>query len=471
MVRTLHSKNRIPGTRLTVISGLDVMRRDSDLERLIKNTGGTAVIVELQGDQDDDRFASDKTRTARIMADLVEEYSKDTLFFLFESTEKEGFAGETISRLEKELDMVCLKEGRGDEGEAREYMKRVIMESRYAELMDDRSYSYLKKKKSFHASDVRDAVDEWSRMCLREKAYSAYSKCGRTRSKAKSKEKKSAYAELQKMIGLEDVKVLVDDILAYYKLNNARIKYVGEDKGSLSRHMIFTGNPGCAKTTVARLLADILLEEGIVTTGKYVECGRADLVGRYVGWTAKTVQAKFSQAKGGVLFIDEAYSLVDSSRSFGDEAINTIVQEMENHRDDVIVIFAGYPEPMKEFLERNEGLRSRIAFHVEFPDYNEHELYEILALMVKERGYKMNTGCKDKCLDIFKNAVKTENFGNGRFARNLLEHAVMRQAGRLAGKGGRRNYSKDTLLKLVPGDFEDIGVLSTGSRKKMKVGF
>ena len=314
-------------------------------------------------------------------------------------------------------------------------------------------------------------MGEWSRMCLREKAYSAYSMCGRTRSKVKPKEKKAAYAELQKMIGLEDVKTLVDDILAYYKLNNARSRYIGEDKGSLSRHMIFTGNPGCAKTTVARLLADILLEEGIVTTGKYVECGRADLVGRYVGWTAKTVQAKFTQAKGGVLFIDEAYSLVDNSRTFGDEAINTIVQEMENHRDDVIVIFAGYPEPMEEFLNKNEGLRSRIAFHVEFPDYNEDELYEILALMVRERGYKMNPGCKNKCMDIFKSAVKTENFGNGRFARNLLEHAIMRQAGRLAGKGARRNYSKDTLLKLVPGDFEDIGVLSTGRCKKMKVGF
>ena len=125
--------------------------------------------------------------------------------------------------------------------------------------------------------------------------------------------------------------------------------------------MIFTGNPGSAKTTVARLLSQILKKEGILDSGRFVEVGRADLIARYVGWTAKTVCEKFREAAGGVLFIDEAYSLVDDSNTFGDEAINTIVQEMENHRDDVIVIFAGYPEKMKVFLEKNEGLRSRIS--------------------------------------------------------------------------------------------------------------
>ena len=106
-------------------------------------------------------------------------------------------------------------------------------------------------------------------------------------------------------------------------------------------------------------------------TGNFVECGRADLVARYVGWTAKTVKEKFNKARGGILFIDEAYALVDDTNSFGAEAINTIVQEMENRRDSVIVIFAGYPEKMEQFLEGNEGLRSRIAFHLDFPDYNQ----------------------------------------------------------------------------------------------------
>ena len=120
--------------------------------------------------------------------------------------------------------------------------------------------------------------------------------------------------------------------------------------------MIFTGNPGSAKTTVARLLAQILKKEEILESGNLIECGRADLIAKYVGWTAKTVRRKFREALGGILFIDEAYSLIDDSNSFGDEAINTIVQEMENHREDVIVIFAGYPEKMKNSFRRMRGL-------------------------------------------------------------------------------------------------------------------
>jgi SpoVK/Ycf46/Vps4 family AAA+-type ATPase len=133
--------------------------------------------------------------------------------------------------------------------------------------------------------------------------------------------------------------------------------------------MIFTGNPGTAKTTVARLVAQILKENGILSNGNLYEVGRSNLVGKYVGHTAPLVRDAFNLAQGSVLFIDEAYSLVDDSPgSFGDEAINTIVQEMENRRDDMVVIFAGYPKPMEEFLNRNEGLRSRIAFHVAFDD-------------------------------------------------------------------------------------------------------
>ena len=146
--------------------------------------------------------------------------------------------------------------------------------------------------------------------------------------------------------------------------------------------MVFTGNPGTAKTTVARLFAEIMKDEAILSTGKFVEVGRADLVGQHVGHTAPLVKKKFRDAQGGVLFIDEAYSLCDSyENGFGDEAINTIVQEMENHRDDVIVIFAGYPEPMKQFLDRNPGMQSRIAFQIEFEDYTTEELCAITKLL------------------------------------------------------------------------------------------
>lgn len=234
--------------------------------------------------------------------------------------------------------------------------------------------------------------------------------------------------------------------------------------------MIFTGNPGSAKTTVARLAAKILKNEGVLETGEFVECGRADLIGKYVGWTAPAVKSKFRQAQGGVLFIDEAYSLVDDSNSFGDEAINTIVQEMENHRDDVIVIFAGYPDKMKEFVERNEGLKSRIAFHIDFPDYNAAELFKIMELMLKEKEYTMTSAAKKAAMRIFEAVQNTENFGNGRFARNVLEQAEMRQSQRLMKMGFNNADDKETLFRLEKDDF-NLPSLMPKEEHKRNIGF
>ena len=196
--------------------------------------------------------------------------------------------------------------------------------------------------------------------------------------------------------------------------------------------MVFTGNPGCAKTTVARLIAEVLTEEQILETGAFVECGRGDLVGRYVGWTAKTVQEKFKAAMGGVLFIDEAYSLVDDrGGSFGDEAINTIVQEMENRREDLVVIFAGYPDEMETFLEKNPGLRSRIAFHVPFADYSADELCAIAKLIGEKKGVSFSEDAVKKLRTVFEAARLQPDFGNGRYARNVVEQAKMNMASRL----------------------------------------
>ena len=470
MVRALYANNRIPGRRLTVISEFDMNRRSNDMDKWFQNSSGTAVMIELQNGEDTGQFATDLTRLAIVISNIIKEYHRDTLFFLYQNSEIEGFGNETITRLENSIDLIELKEGRGKLDEAQAYMERIIGESRYKDLMDDTAFSYLKKKRSFHASDVRDAVDEWERMCLKEKAYVSYSKCIKHKRKKKRADKKDAYEELQKMIGLDQVKSVIDDLLAYYKIQKERDRYTKSNAG-ISRHMVFTGNPGCAKTTVARLLADVMLEEGILTSGRFVECGRADLVGKYVGWTAKIVKEKFREASGGILFIDEAYSLVEDHRTFGDEAINTIVQEMENHREDVIVIFAGYPDPMKEFINRNVGLKSRIAFHIDFPDYNEDEMMQILFLMVEERGFNMDATGEEKCRNIFREAVTREYFGNGRYARNLLEHAIMRQAGRLAGKGIKKEYSKERITQLVADDFEDDFMPDTNVNRKLRIGF
>lgn len=234
--------------------------------------------------------------------------------------------------------------------------------------------------------------------------------------------------------------------------------------------MVFTGNPGSAKTTVARLIAQILRKEDIVDGGKFVECGRADLIAKYVGWTAKTVRSKFREAKGGILFIDEAYSLVDGSNSFGDEAINTIVQEMENHREDVIVIFAGYPDKMKDFLDKNEGLRSRIAFHLDFPDYTPDEMVDILKLMADQHGYKLEKAAFSKCHEIFESACREDDFGNGRFVRNLLEQAELAQAHRIASKTRGNKISKKSLVTLSPEDF-DVNISKKVKAARIPIGF
>ena len=175
-------------------------------------------------------------------------------------------------------------------------------------------------------------------------------------------------------------------------------------------------------------------------------------------------------ARGGVLFIDEAYSLVDDSHSFGDEAINTIVQEMENHRNDTVVIFAGYPDKMEDFLARNEGLRSRIAFHLEFPDYDGDELYRILELMVHKRGLKLGKGAEDVCREILDGACSVPDFGNGRYVRNLIEKAQMSQSHRIVREYKGKKIGKTVVKTLMPEDFEP-GEVRTKKPEKRQIGF
>ncbi len=250
----------------------------------------------------------------------------------------------------------------------------------------------------------------------------------------KERPKGTAQKELQNMVGLDSVKEVIHKAIANYKFNRMCLDR-GMNRKKASLHMVFTGNPGTSKTTVARLFAEILKDEKVLPTGNFLETGRADLVSPIANLTPVLVQEKFREARGGVLFIDEAYSLCDNCRNgAGDEAINTIVQEMENHRDDVIVIFAGYPEPMKEFLDRNPGMSSRIAFKVHFEDYSVDELYEITKLMVSKKGMKITEQALDKLRKIYVKVDKKEDFGNGRFVRKVLEEVEMNLANRLLDK-------------------------------------
>ena len=198
------------------------------------------------------------------------------------------------------------------------------------------------------------------------------------------------------------------------------------------------------------------------------EAGRADLVGKYVGWTAPTIKAKFKEASGGVLFIDEAYSLVDDcDGSFGDEAISTIVQEMENHRKDLIVIFAGYPDKMEQFLRKNPGLRSRIAFHVPFEDYTGEELCQIARLLARKSGVTLTDEAGEKLLTLFEAARTAPDFGNGRFARTVIEQARMSQASRLLKMDCDQIQRRDIETICA----EDIEISLPKKQEKRQIGF
>ena len=267
----------------------------------------------------------------------------------------------------------------------------------------------------------------------------------------------SAYQELQNMVGLTEIKKEIDKIINYFKSQ----KLFGERNIKLDQpamHMVFTGNPGTAKTTVARLFAQILKENEILSEGKLYEVGRADLVGKYVGQTAPLVKEAFKRAKGSVLFIDEAYSLVEKEGLYGDEAINTIVQEMENNRQDTVVIFAGYPDEMEKFLRKNPGLRSRISHNIHFEDYSSDELCQISKQIAEQKGIFFTDDATDKLRHIFELARQNMDFGNGRFARNIVEAAQMTQIDRIlcSGVASIENCDISKLRKPLPKRFKSL---------------
>lgn len=241
--------------------------------------------------------------------------------------------------------------------------------------------------------------------------------------------------ELNQMIGLESVKQDVKSLM-----NMAQIRKMREQRNILqppmSLHMVFSGNPGTGKTTVARLLGKIYAEMGILSKGQLIEVDRGKLVAKYVGQTAPKVQKVLEEAKGGILFIDEAYSLTSNSseNDFGQEAVDTLLKGMEDNRDDLIVIVAGYPEPMEEFLSSNPGLRSRFNKFINFPDYTSEELYQIFEKQCSSSSLVLSQKASRLLRRYFrmKYEKRDKNFANGRMVRNTFEKILINQANRLA---------------------------------------
>ncbi|WP_320065622.1 AAA family ATPase [Micromonospora sp. RTGN7] len=237
---------------------------------------------------------------------------------------------------------------------------------------------------------------------------------------------------LNAMVGLDAVKREVTDVVDLITSTEARNR-AGLPTPTISRHLVFAGPPGTGKTSVARLYGQLLNAMGVLRTGQVVEVSRADLVGQYVGHTAIKTTDVFNRARGGVLFIDEAYALSGQGNDFGREAIDTLVKLMEDHRDDVVVIAAGYTGDMQRFLANNVGLASRFSRHIPFDSYTASELVSVVQVLARDGGFEFSNDCVPVLYQHFEGLVRGEAFGNGRYARQLLERAITKQANRLRG--------------------------------------
>jgi len=239
--------------------------------------------------------------------------------------------------------------------------------------------------------------------------------------------------ELDALTGLGKVKREVHRQVAVLRVEKLRSE-AGLKSPTITRHLVFTGNPGTGKTTVARLVSGIYKALGLLSKGQLVEVDRSELVAGYLGQTATKTAEVVASAAGGVLFIDEAYSLTAGelgADQYGREAVDTLVKEMEDRRDDLVVIVAGYPEPMEDFIAANPGLASRFRTTIAFEDYTDEELTDILISLAKGADYELTPNALDQFKVVLASTRRDRSFGNGRFARNMLEAAIGRHAWRL----------------------------------------
>ena len=273
----------------------------------------------------------------------------------------------------------------------------------------------------------------------------------------KDKTMDEIFEELNSLVGLMKVKKMLNELVSLVELKNKsrddlKIK-------NINLHMVFLGNPGTGKTTVARIVAEILYNLKYIKQNKLIEVSSKDLVAEYVGQTAPKTMAVIQKALGGVLFVDEAYSLASNKgqgSSYNEEAIATLIQAMENYRDNLVVIFAGYTKEMQDFLDMNSGIVSRIGYTVEFEDYTEDELLQIFMQMMNKAGFDVTKEAQEKVKKIITEYKDTKNFGNARFVRNVYEKSIVKHASNTAGKKQKKilktikeeDISTDNLIKM-----------------------
>lgn len=462
-------QNRLQSNRIVHYICGSNFNEKVEIAALYKNVISGTLLISLKDPDNHDGHARHIETDIKHICKLAVEYQNKVLTIFDIPKDEQRLVEKVLIHCEGKLAFIHISEDAADRKKSVKYLKDRAREN---EITDTAPLIEMlgTEEKTRYICDLDRIFDHFYSVHLRNNKYPAYASI-KVKKAEKINVKGDASRELDEMIGLKEVKSIVKQSVSFFRMQEL-YKQRNIPIATPARSMVFTGNPGTAKTTVARLIARIFRDNKILENGRLVEVGRADLVGKYVGWTACQVKEAFERARGSVLFIDEAYSLVDDKHGmYGDEAINTIVQEMENHRDETIVIFAGYPDEMEDFLSRNPGLRSRIAFHVHFPDYNEDELMDILKLTIKNRSMLLSAEAEESARSIIASAAKTSDFGNGRFIRNLTEKAVMQMSERLAEKN-YETLSDSELVTLQPEDFCIPQYMSDNKPKeKVRIGF
>ena len=303
-----------------------------------------------------------------------------------------------------------------------------------------------KSKESINGDNKEEEIQDISHI---QKIVTEQSRNSIYEDRKESENLKAIYGKLNSLVGLDSIKVDVVKMVNFVKMQTRR-KQIGLKQIPISLHMVFSGNPGTGKTTIARILGEVYKDVGVLSKGHVVEVDRSGLVGEYIGHTAVKTQEKINEAIGGILFIDEAYSLVKEGRDFGQEAIDTLLKAMEDNRNNFIVIVAGYTELMQKFIDSNPGLKSRFTKYVNFPDYSADELVQIFLKMCEEYDFKLTDQAEKVMRDKIyaMEATKDKNFANARDVRNLFEEVVTRQASRLV------NEPSADILEIIATDFE-----------------
>lgn len=458
----LFAAGRIESRRIGIISGIepDLYKCRNHIDDIIENNRGGVLLVDLS--EKFGKTPSDYPMAADYIADIFKKYRNKCLFIFMYNMDRPGFSYYILPKVNKYALTVSLREGTGNRESAVKYLKMLISGSEYSKY-SGQAAEFLEQYPGdvFSQTEVLECFETFGPWCLNKNIFKSYiQRSSEDYFLDRDENTVSAYEMLDKMIGLEEVKRQIEKIIAADIIGKRRKEHKGREYRTSSMHMIFFGNPGTAKTTVARLFAGIAKEKGILKSGVFVERRGTDfnsIVYPYV------IDEAFTAAKGGVLFIDEAYAITSQG------AAALLIQEMENRRDEVIVIFAGYTEKMKEFLKLNEGLKSRIPYYINFPDYDPAEMTDIFKLMLDEQCFSATEEAIKEAYCIFDRKKYVKDLGNGRYVRNLVENSIRNQALRLMSAGSdAEKISEKDLFVLEKEDIFDSDDQSVQAKKEEK---